>query len=429
MELIIGAGLAGLSAGYHLGSNYTVLERNNGVGGLCRSVVDKGYTFDFAPHIFFTSSQYVNGLVDEILNSDHIRQQRRAFIYLKGTYIEYPFEVNLNGLPQEIIDECIEGAQNRQKIEPRNFEEWIYSTFGAGVAKQYMVPYNEKIWKYSLDNMNIDWIAGRVPAPTVEEMVKGAEGRVKKNYGPNAFFLYPRTGGIGSIPTALAKRVRDIRLSSNVVEIKPRDSKCVDIVYMKGIERKFLEAKHALVSMPLPEIVKSIKEAPEEVVKAAEKLVYNSLVCINVGVDRPQISDKHWLYFPEKEYIFNRISFPMNLSPETTPKGKSSILVEVTYRGEKPSLEETKEKVKEGLIKAEILRDDDALDVFDAHDFNYAYVIYDLDHKKNVSIIHNYLKVNRILPIGRFGEWEYLNMDKSILSGKVVAERIRGDKA
>ena len=422
MELIIGAGLAGLSAGYHLGSNYTVLERNNGVGGLCRSVVDKGYTFDFAPHIFFTSSQYVNGLVDEILNSDHIRQQRRAFIYLKGTYIEYPFEVNLNGLPQEIIDECIEGAQNRQKIEPRNFEEWIYSTFGAGVAKQYMVPYNEKIWKYSLDNMNIDWIAGRVPAPTVEEMVKGAEGRVKKNYGPNAFFLYPRTGGIGSIPTALAKRVRDIRLSSNVVEIKPRDSKCVDIVYMKGIERKFLEAKHALVSMPLPEIVKSIKEAPEEVVKAAEKLVYNSLVCINVGVDRPQISDKHWLYFPEKEYIFNRISFPMNLSPETTPKGRSSILVEVTYRGEKPSLEETKEKVREGLIKAEILRDDDALDVFDAHDFNYAYVIYDLDHKKNVSIIHNYLKVNRILPIGRFGEWEYLNMDKAILSGKRAAE-------
>jgi protoporphyrinogen oxidase len=428
MEIIIGAGLAGLSAGYHLGLNYTILEQNNQVGGLCRSIEDRGYTFDFAPHIFFTGSQYVNGLIDEILNGDHIRQQRKAFIYLKSTYIEYPFEVNLNGLPQEVINECIEGAKNRESIEPKNFEEWIYSTFGSGVAKHYMVPYNEKIWKFNLDGMNIDWIAGRVPAPTVEEIVKGAEGKAKKNYGPNAFFLYPRNGGIGSIPTALAKRVRDIRLSSNVIEIKPRDSRSVDIVYMKGIERKMIEAKHVLASMPLPEIVKSIKDAPEEVIKAAEKLVHNSLVCVNVGVDRSQISDKHWLYFPEKEYIFNRISFPMNFSPETTPKGRSSILVEVTYRGKKPDLKETKEKVKEGLLKAEILRENDKLDVFDAHDFNYAYVIYDLDHKKNVSIIHDYLKINKILPIGRFGEWEYLNMDKSILSGKIVAERIRGEK-
>ncbi len=107
-----------------------------------------------------------------------------------------------------------------------------------------------------------------------------------------------------------------------------------------------------LSSVPLPELVKMIKSAPEEVVKASERLVYNSLACFNIGVDREAISDKHWLYFPEKEYIFNRISFPMNLSPETTPKGKSSIVVEVTYRGAKPDPEETKERVREGLIHA-----------------------------------------------------------------------------
>ena len=109
MRVIIGAGLSGLSAAYHMGSSYRVLEKEAEVGGLCRSVATRGYTFDLAPHIFFTGSQYVNGLVNEILNGDLIKQQRRAYIYLSGTYVEYPFEVNLHGLPQEVIDECIEG--------------------------------------------------------------------------------------------------------------------------------------------------------------------------------------------------------------------------------------------------------------------------------------------------------------------------------
>jgi UDP-galactopyranose mutase len=165
-----------------------------------------------------------------------------------------------------------------------------------------------------------------------------------------------------------------------------------------------------------------IKAAPEEVVKASERLVYNSLACFNIGVDRKAISDKHWLYFPEKEYVFNRISFPMNLSPETTPKGRSSIVVEVTYRGAKPDPEETKKRVREGLIRAQILLEDDELEVFDALDFKYAYVVYDMQHRGNVNLIQTYLESLRVSSMGRFGEWEYLNMDKAILSGKRAAE-------
>ena len=179
-----------------------------------------------------------------------------------------------------------------------------------------------------------------------------------------------------------------------------------------------------LSSVPLPELVKMIKTAPEDVIKASEALIYNSLACFNIGVDREAISDKHWLYFPEKKYPFNRISFPMNLSPETVPKGKSSIVVEVTYRGSKPDVKETKERVREGLVDADILHEKDKFEVFDALDFKYAYVVYDLNHRRNVNLIQAYLKPLRVTPIGRFGEWEYLNMDKSILSGKKAAEEL-----
>jgi protoporphyrinogen oxidase len=421
MKVIIGAGLSGLSAAYHMGSGNKLLERESEVGGLCRSVTTKGYTFDLAPHIFFTGSQYVNGLVNELLNGDLIKQRRRAYIYLLSTYVEYPFEVNLHGLPQGVIDECIEGARNRPDIQPRNFMEWIRATMGEGVARHYMVPYNEKIWKYPLKEMSIDWVAGRVPAPSVEEMVKGAQGKVEREYGPNAYFQYPRVGGIGAIPTAFAKRVTDISLNSNVHEIR-HNGKRLDVLYTRNGEPKRLEADRVLSSVPLPELVKMIKSTPEEVIRASERLVSNSLACFNIGVDRETISDKHWLYFPEKEYIFNRISFPMNLSPETTPKGKSNIVVEVTYRGAKPDPEETKAKVREGLIHAGILRENDKLEVFDALDFKYAYVIYDLQHKGNVNLIQAYLESLRVSSMGRFGEWEYLNMDKAILSGKRAAE-------
>jgi len=421
MRVIIGAGLSGLSAAYHMGSGYRVLEKEGEVGGLCRSVATRGYTFDLAPHIFFSGSQYVNGLVNELLNGDLIKQRRRAYIYLRGAYVEYPFEVNLHGLPQEVIDECIEGARHRPEIQPRNFMEWIKSTMGEGVAKHYMIPYNEKIWKYPLEEMNIDWIAGRVPSPSVEEMVKGAQGKVDRDYGPNAYFQYPRLGGTGAIPNAFAKRIREISLYSNVFEIRPI-GKHLDVLYTRNGEPKRLEADRVLSSVPLPELVKMIKSAPEEVVKASERLTYNSLICLNIGVDREAISDKHWLYFPEKEYIFNRISFPMNLSPETTPRGRNSIVVEITYRGARPDPNKTKQGVREGLIKAEILREGDKLEVFDALDFKYAYVIYDIQHRRNVNLIQTYLKSLRVSSMGRYGEWEYLNMDKAILSGKRAAE-------
>jgi UDP-galactopyranose mutase len=299
--------------------------------------------------------------------------------------------------------------------------EWIKSTMGEGVAKHYMIPYNEKIWKYPLEEMNIDWIVGRVPSPSVEEMVKSAQGKVDRDYGPNAYFQYPRFGGTGAIPNAFAKRVKEISLYSNVFEIRPV-GKHLDVLYTRNWEPKRLEADRVLSSVPLPELVKMIKSAPEEVVKASERLVYNSLICLNIGINREAISDKHWLYFPEKEYIFNRISFPMNLSPETTPRGRNSIVVEVTYRGTKPDPNEIKQRVREGLIRAEILREGDKLEVFDALDFKYAYVIYDTQHRRNVNLIQSYLKFVRVSSMGRYGEWEYLNMDKAILSGKRAAE-------
>jgi len=421
---ILGAGLAGLSAAYHLDGEHLILERDRDVGGLCKSVNIGGYVFDYAPHILFTRDDYIRTLFEGLLKGNLFRHTREAYIYLGGAYVRYPFEANLNTLPEEIIQECIDGVMNRKTTEPTNFEEWIYTTFGDGIARHYMVPYNRKIWKYDLSRMNIDWIKGRVPSPSVEEMKKGAAGTLRKDYGPNAEFMYPKHGGIGAFANQLSRGL-DVSLSSEVVEVRPSGTE-VRVKYMKEGKIRETSSEKIISSIPLPDLVGILHNPPEDVSKAAGSLAYNSLVCVNIGVKRPDIIDKHWLYFPEEEFVFNRMSFPMNFSEHTTPRGRSSILVEVTHRETSVDPEGIRERVIEDLRKTEIITDGDEIEVCDTSAFKYAYVIYDLDHEKNVGIIHEYLERSNIVPVGRFGEWEYFNMDKALLSGRNAASRISG---
>ena len=419
---ILGGGLAGLSAAYHLrDKDYFLLEKENKVGGLCSSKKINDYTFDYAPHILFTNDDYVKDLILNLLGKNLVEKERRAYIYTNGVFVKYPFEANLRPLPKEIIEECINGVIEIEKIEPKNFKEWIYSTFGKGIAKYYMESYNEKIWKYDLDKINLDWVGSRVPSPSVEDMRKGAFGKQRKEFGPNAKFLYPKYGGIGALSESFLSHIKNLSLGSEVTEIKFDDDEIV-VVFKTNEKTKKMNCRRIFSSLPLPELIKMIPNVPEDVIKAAKNLIFNSLICFNLGVKRPKISDKHWVYFPEKEFIFHRISFPMNLSRFTTPEKRSSMLVEITHKkDEELMIDEVKEKVIGNLIDAKIIRKDNELEVCDICKFKYAYVIYDPDHRKNVTTIHNFLKEKNIIPIGRFGEWEYINMDKSILSGKKAA--------
>jgi UDP-galactopyranose mutase len=421
---ILGAGLAGLSAAKSLKGNHLLLEKEAQVGGLCRSVEINGYIFDYAPHILFTRDDYIKNVFNDLLKGNLLTHTREAFIFLKQVFVRYPFEVNLHTLPKEIIQECIDGVINRKEKEVTNFNDWIYSTFGKGIAKHYMVPYNKKIWKYDLAKINIDWIDGRVPSPSIGEMKEGARKNIRKDFGPNAEFMYPKHGGIGALANQLSLGL-NVSLDSKIVEVKPSQKK-VKVNYNKKGKNHKIIGKKVLSSIPLPDLVDIINDPPEEVVNAAKSLVYNSLVCVNIGLKRPNIIDKHWLYFPENDIIFNRISFPMNFSENTTPGNSSSILVEVTHREPSLDLENVQKRVIEDLETTGITKENEVIEVCDTSAFKYAYIIYDLDHKKNVKIIHDYLKSVNIIPIGRFGEWEYFNMDKALLSGRKAASRISG---
>jgi len=424
MIAIIGAGLSGMSAAHNLKGKYLILEKEKTVGGLCRSVVVDDHTTDIGGgHILYTNDEYVKKLYARLLVRNMLWHERKSYIFINNIYVEYPFEVNLYGLPKNIIEECIRGVEERdtgKKRAYKNFHDWINQTFGKGVAKHYMIPYNTKIWRYDLKKMSIDWIADRVPAPKIEDMKKGAEKPVGKKFGGNAYFHYPKKGGIQALADALASKL-NISFDSEAKEIKANKLR---VIYERKGERTSLKAERIFSSLPLPELIKIIDDVPGRVEKAAKDLVYNSIICLALAIERPKVSDKHWIYYPEKDITFNRIIISSNLSPNMCPKHESSIIVENTYpKDKKINFEKRKEKLLEDLEKTDIVRKGDKVRVLKMSNSMYAYVVYDLNHSKNVKIMHEFLNEIGIIPIGRFGKWEYLNMDKSILDGKKSAEK------
>ncbi len=472
--IIIGAGPTGLSAAYHLGDKKStlLLDQNGIVGGWCRSVEDKGFTFDYAGHIMFSNDSYVQELYQTLLGDNVHWQDREAWIYSKDVYTRYPFQGALYGLPPKVLKECIVGAIEARfgslkqrpaerrpesspsackaesitdccadgiaesvtplsdaapasasgNAEPRNFEEFIYHVWGAGVAKHFAIPYNEKLWAVPLSEMETSWLGGRVPLPDLEEMIEGALEPVAKPMGPNARFGYPLKGGFQALMNGFLPHLKgDIRLNSRVVGISPgkRTVRLAD-----GIEHTYT---HLISTMPLPELIKAIgDEAPPEIHQAARGLRHVSVRCVNLGVQRQNITDKHWIYYPE-DTVFHRIFVQGNASPHCNPPGGFGLTCEITYSGYKPLScdgQALTERCIADCIKVGLLREDDAMLTTHQVDMPYAYVVYDHGRAAKVELIRNWLADRGIILAGRYSEWEYYNSDHAFIAGKKAAGEV-----
>ncbi len=427
--VIIGAGLAGLSAAYHFEqqgfSNYQILEKDSAVGGLCKSFLIDGFTFDYASHILYTEDSYAEELIKKnLLKNSFNSQLRKAFVYYRNVYTEFPFQGHLYGQDPDIVKDCLLGlfeVRCKGAPNPTNFEEWINSTFGSGIAKHFMLPYNRKLWAISLQKMSYDWISERVPMPEVSETLEGALKLPQRNYGPNAYFWYPLKSGTEAVANGFLPLVRNVNLNSEVSKISLTTREVEVNGNRIGYDR-------LISTMPLPKIISLISDdIPFQVKRAAGSLKYNIVYVVSLAVNRANISGYHWIYFPEKKYIFHRLSFPMNLSAAMAPEGTSSISAELSVSMRKPlkmSNGEIMEAVVDGLRKAGILNKRDRILFRDVKCLDPAYVIYTPDRERNIELIHKFLNAKEIYPCGRFGNWAYLNMDQAILSGRKIAYEV-----
>jgi protoporphyrinogen oxidase/glycosyltransferase involved in cell wall biosynthesis len=453
--LILGAGPTGLSAAYHYGAGCTVLEREAKVGGWCRSIEDTGFTFDHAGHIMFSDDPYVQDLYRLLLGDNVHWQEREAWIHSKGVYTRYPFQGALHGLPPEVLRECLIGAiearfgtlarnadapdgdgadvkdccadatgvasrESAPADRPQNFEEFIYRTWGAGVAKHFAIPYNRKLWTVPLAEMETSWLGGRVPLPDLEEMIEGALSPVPKPMGPNARFGYPLRGGFQALMNGFLPLLRgELVLQADVEKVSP----LLRNVTLKDGRRFHFDT--LISTLPLPVLIAAMgDEAPAEIRQAASELRHVSIRCVNLGIARPHLSDKHWIYFPE-DTVFHRVFLQGNASPHCNPPGGFGLTCEISYSPWKPLPATGRALVDRCVadcVRVGLLDPSDGLLTWNEVDMPYAYVVYDHGRAERVARIREWLTHFDIILAGRYSEWEYYNSDHAFIAGKKAAE-------
>lgn len=421
---ILGAGLSGLTTGYLLnqnGVNFEIFEKEQECGGLMRTLQENGFSFDYGgSHIIFSKNSETLNFMLTTLGRNKVKNKRNTKVLYNDCFVKYPFENGLADLPKEENFEClnsfIQNLLSKEKGElkkPHNLKEWFYHTFGEGIAEKYLIPYNEKIWKFPVEKMGLDWVE-RIPDPPVEDIIKSSLGIKTEGYTHQLHFYYPKIGGIEAITKLLETKIeKHIITDFDVEKIKREGSQW--FVSNGKMEKSF---DQIVSTIPIQKLVAAI-DAPKEVKAAATELKYNSLVTVMLGINKNKINDLSWLYIPDKKILTHRVSFPSNYSPYVAPSKKSSVLAEITC-----NIEDNIWKMKDKEIVERVINDLSQLKIINKKDVcfakarrtEHAYVISDLDYNNNLKIVKNYFDENRIGLVGRFAEFKYLNMDACIES-------------
>jgi len=425
--IVLGAGLAGLSAAYHLGAQTQVFEAADQVGGECITDQVDGYAFDKSGHLLHLRTPEVNALVNELLPDGFNSVIRDARIHILGTEVRFPFQANTFGLPPLVKAQCLRSyleAITQPGHKPANFTLWAQQSFGKEISRLFFEPYNQKLWNWPTDQMTLDWMGPYVVKPDLPTVISGAFQDQPAGGGYNATFLYPKHGGIDALPKALAAKLTNVHLQSPAVKINLARR----VVHIQGTGS--LSWKHLISSVPLPALAAMLDPLPAKVAEAMARLNANSVLVVNLGISRPKIHPAHWLYFPEKEFHIYRAGFPSNFG-EVAPAGCSSIYAEVSLPAGTGWSQRRAHarRVRADLVRAGILRVEDKVEVEHFQYLPYAYVIYDRDYAQARKTVLAHLEKNGVQCVGRWGHWEYSAMEDAILAGKQAAEAVSCKKS
>lgn len=436
--VILGAGPTGLGAAYRLQElghrDWDIYERDDHVGGLASSFTDEqGFTYDIGGHVLFSHYPYFDALVDKLLGGAFADINRDASIWMRGGYVPYPFQNNIRYLPREEILECLDGliAAQRSPAESTTFEEWITATFGAGIARSFMLPYNFKVWATPPSLMSKQWMAERVSVVDVARVLRNVIlERDDSAWGPNNTFKYPLRGGTGAIYRAFVPYIAPrLHLGTEATAV---DLVRKEVRFGDGSSTRY----DVLIStMPLDQLVAWSDGTTAEVRDAAGDLVHNSSYIIGIGVARPANTSRCWIYYPEEDTPFYRVTYLSNYSPHMTPDADHMLLLsETTHSPWKPEPSEgIVQRVIDGMVRTGLLDEADRGRIVATHKIEvpYEYPVPTLGRDDALATIQPFLMSRDVYSRGRFGAWMYEigNMDHSVMQGvEVVDHVLRGEK-
>ena len=421
-EIILGGGWTGLLYGEKELSIYkngiAIIEKNakDQIGGLLKSEIIQGCTFDTAgPHILFSKDTTILSKILKILGDNVSKRERNNYVLYDGKFIPYPFENGIYILDPELRVSFIKGMVEQMLFiakhpdwKPKNFMEWITGFFGEYIAKEYLIPYNKKIWKRPLESIAADWVftPGRLPFPNIEDIIKAAAGIPTVGYKEQSYFYYPKEGGIQSLYNSLFEKVTskglDFLYGENVTKIR----KSKDGTYI--INEK-INTRKIVSTIPLPELLLSLDDSNETKLLANE-FDYNSVIVIGVAVSH-KTPNQTTVYVPDPKIIFHRYTWMSSLAP-CKDSSKSNLIAEITIpKGEQADINKMTLQVIRDLADIGAIRDENSVLFTKAWLNKYGYPIYTINHNEIRNRAFAILNDFGIKSIGRWGSWHYWNID------------------
>jgi len=472
--LIVGGGPAGLGAAWRLHeagyADWELFEKEVHVGGLAGSYVDEnGFTWDLGGHVVFSHFDYFDHLLDLLLGHQWVWHEREAWVWMRERFIPYPLQNNIRHLPTPELWECLEGLLDTQKAalcencglevpdsirnpqsairhpmtQPVTFAEWIVRSFGAGLARVFLTPYNVKVWATDPAEMSASWVGERVAMVDFKHILRNViEGRDDLGWGPNATFRFPLQGGTGRIWQAIAGRLPPDRLHLGA-EVTAVDSRQRILRLRDGREIGydwlittmpldcFLDGILDLVGWAVPTIPQANSGKSVGTAHPA-RLRYSSTHVIGVGLSGPvprHLATKCWIYFPEPELPFHRVTVFSNYSPNNVPHpGRQwSLMAEISESAAKPvDRANVVQQTLDGLKAVQLIGPGDAVESLWHRRVEHAYPTPTLSRDALLDRIEPALYARHILSRGRFGAWKYEvgNMDHSFMQGVEAANHI-----
>lgn len=430
--LIIGSGPTGLGAALRLKEsgedNFFILETNSWVGGLAASFKDQaGFTWDIGGHVQFSHYSYFDEVMDRAIDPQHwLTHQRESWVWIQNGFVPYPFQNNIHYLPKEAQWECLKGILDislaADKQLPANFEEWILSIFGQGVADHFMLPYNYKVWAYPPAELAYHWIGERVAVTDLKRVLENmVHQKLDASWGPNNMFRFPANGGTGAIWNSVAQMIgmHKIQLNAEVALVNS-DSRKITLQSGEVIEYEFL-----LTTMPVDILCRKTKGIGGKTVKSAQYLKHSSSNIVGVGLRgkaSEQLEPKCWMYFPESNCPFYRVTLFSKYAPSNVPDISSqfSLMTETSESPKKPVSASTLiDETIYGLQQTKLISDSDEIVSVWSYRAEYGYPTPSLERDSILDEVIPALESRDIYSRGRFGAWKYevSNQDHSFMQG------------
>ena len=440
---ILGAGLAGLSAAWclaRLGHPVRVIEREDCAGGMAMTIKRGEYCFDLGPHRFYTQDQQVLNMVKGLLGEELLTHQRTSRVRLNGRFLDYPPNIaNLvRCMEPKTSLQCLldyfssSWNGNRKHKEEADFQSWVINRFGKHLYDIYFGPYTEKVWGISPKFLAAELARRRITVPNLGDVLMRLMFSSNGDQSPYVTrFWYPKTG-IGRIAERLVEDIIDrngeILFGHNVEQIYLEKERVIGIDVNGENGTKFIPCQWVLSTLPLPFLIESINPSQTMLSEQVNNISYRALIFVFLMINGDQIGNDHWLYFPQKDYIFNRVSEPITFSPTHAPKGKTSLCVEITCKeGDELwdlPVEELYEHVIQDLTKAGLIDSEQVEGLF-TYRFPWGYPIYTVNYARYLNRLLEYVdEIDNLVTFGRQGAFDYSNMSESIASGLKTAELI-----